>query len=120
MDISFFIFAEKSLVSRLATQNELEAGDSWTRGVHEESSSRLEYDYRMVCASHYYGKDCDTLCRPRDDQFGHYKCGPEGQKVCLDGWQKDPTKPEGDYCTKGKLTYTCTLVVVQHIVLVVL
>ena len=58
-------------------------------------------DFRMVCSAHYYGSDCDTLCRPRDDQFGHYTCGPNGEKVCLDGYQKDPSNPEGDYCTKG-------------------
>lgn len=90
------------LISRLATQQELSAGRDWTRGVHQDRRTRLEYDYRMACSAHYYGADCDTLCRPRDDQFGHYTCGPQGEKVCLDGWQKDPTKPEGDYCTKGK------------------
>ena len=58
----------------------------------------------MVCSDHYFGRDCDTLCRPRDDQFGHYECGPDGEKVCLEGWQKDTSKKagEGDYCTKGK------------------
>jgi hypothetical protein len=58
----------------------------------------------MVCSSHYFGGDCDTLCRPRDDQFGHYTCDVDGVKRCLHGWQKDPSKPEGegDYCTKGK------------------
>jgi delta-like protein len=55
----------------------------------------------MICTSHYYGVDCDTLCRPRDDQFGHYTCAESGEKACLDGWQKDHTKPEGDYCTKA-------------------
>jgi Golgi apparatus protein 1 len=70
--------------------------------VHQEVHTRLEYEYRMLCSAQYYGKDCDTLCRPRDDQFGHYTCGRDGEKVCLEGWQKDPTKPEGDYCTKGK------------------
>ena len=88
----------------MATQQQLEAGQDWTHGVHQGSQShtRLEYEYRMVCSAHYYGKDCDTLCRPRDDQFGHYICDDHGNKICLDGFQKDPNNAEGDYCTKGK------------------
>ena len=88
----------------MATQNQLEAGSAWTHGVHQgsESHTRLEYEYRMMCSAHYYGKDCDTLCRPRDDQFGHYICDKEGNKMCLDGWQKDSNNEEGDYCNKGR------------------
>jgi hypothetical protein len=97
------ISAGDSLISRMATQQELDAGRDWTHGVHQESHTRLEYEYRMICAAHYFGKDCDTLCRPRDDQFGHYTCGNNGDKICLDGWQKDRNNEEGDYCTKGKL-----------------
>lgn len=96
------IFSDgNALISRMATQQQLDAGKDWTQGVHQESHTKLEYEYRMVCSAHYYGKDCDTLCRPRDDQFGHYTCGFNGEKVCLDGYQKDPSNPEGDYCTKG-------------------
>lgn len=91
-----------ALISRMATQQKLDAGSTWTQGVQQETSTRLEYEYRMVCSAHYYGKDCDTLCRPRDDQFGHYTCDSNGNKICLDGWQKDPNNEEGDYCTKGK------------------
>lgn len=90
-----------ALISRMATQQELDAGRDWTHGVHQESHTTLEYEYRMVCSAHYYGKDCDTLCRSRDDQFGHYTCGPNGEKLCLDGWVKDPSNVEGDYCTKA-------------------
>ena len=89
----------------MATQQELDAGSTWTHGVHQEAHTRLEYEYRMVCSAHYYGNDCDTLCRPRDDQFGHYTCDANGDKICLDGWQKDSENAEGDYCTKGRHTY---------------
>ena len=89
----------------MATQQELDAGNTWTHGVHQEAHTRLEYEYRMLCSAHYYGKDCDTLCRPRDDQFGHYTCDANGDKICLDGWQKDSENAEGDYCTKGRHTY---------------
>ena len=101
--IVFFLLPD-TLISRMATQNQLEAGSAWTHGVHQgsESHTRLEYEYRMMCSAHYYGKDCDTLCRPRDDQFGHYICDKEGNKMCLDGWQKDSNNEEGDYCNKGR------------------
>ena len=102
--ILFFFLLPDTLISRMATQNQLEAGSAWTHGVHQgsESHTRLEYEYRMMCSAHYYGKDCDTLCRPRDDQFGHYICDKEGNKMCLDGWQKDSNNEEGDYCNKGR------------------
>ena len=98
-------FILDALISRMATQQELDAGNTWTHGVHQEAHTRLEYEYRMLCSAHYYGKDCDTLCRPRDDQFGHYTCDANGDKICLDGWQKDSENAEGDYCTKGRHTY---------------
>jgi delta-like protein len=100
--MGFFFWIADTLISRMATQQQLDAGKDWTQGVHQDTNTKLDYEYRMVCSSHYYGADCDTLCRPRDDQFGHYTCGPSGEKVCLEGYQKDPSNPEGDYCTKGK------------------
>jgi Golgi apparatus protein 1 len=105
----FFCFADV-LISRMATQQQLAAGEAWTQGIHQEKNTTLEYEYRMVCSAHYYGSDCDTLCRSRDDQFGHYTCGPNGEKICNDGYQKDPSNPEGDYCTKGIWTFlmVCT------------
>jgi len=107
----FFISDGNTLISRMATQKKLNASSSgaWTHGRHAEGHTILEFEYRMICTAHYYGKDCDTLCKPRDDQFGHYTCGQDGQKICLQGWQKDMTNPEGDYCTKGKLLLAFSL-----------
>lgn len=51
---------------------------------------------RVQCADNYYNTTCTTFCRPRNDQFGHYTCGEQGNKVCLPGWQ-------GANCEKGKL-----------------
>ncbi|GFO45468.1 delta-like protein [Plakobranchus ocellatus] len=42
---------------------------------------------RVVCSSNYYGRNCTSFCRPRDDFLGHYICTPTGQQVCMDGWQ---------------------------------
>ena len=71
--LNVWIFS--GLISRMATQQELDAGSDWTHGVHQELNTKLEYEYRIMCSNHYYGKDCDTLCRPRNDQFGHFKLG---------------------------------------------
>ena len=93
----------------MATQQELEAGSDWTHGVHQELNTKLEYEYRVKCSNHYYGKDCDTLCRPRNDQFGHYTCDANGNKICLNGWQRDPNNSQaGDYCTKRKKYFRLT------------
>ena len=105
---NFFHFSiADSLISRMATQKKLNASSSghWTHGRHSEGRTTLDFEYRMICTQHYYGKDCDTLCKPRNDKFGHYTCGQDGTKICLPGWQKDMNNPEGDYCTKGKGFY---------------
>ena len=75
--------------------------------VAKDGSSHVDYLISNIIVN--YGKDCDTLCKPRDDQFGHYTCGQDGHKICLQGWQKDMTNPEGDYCTKGKLLFATNL-----------
>lgn len=67
----------------------------WTQHADESEYSSIQYDFRVTCDTHYYGKGCADLCRPRDDQFGHYTCSSTGSIVCLSGWQ-------GDYCTKRK------------------
>lgn len=82
------------MISRLTTQEWLEVGEDWHEGEDKSSHSALSYEYRVMCDEHYYGRGCANLCRPRNDNFGHYTCSPTGDRVCLDGWQ-------GDYCTKG-------------------
>ncbi|XP_044257277.1 neurogenic locus protein delta [Tribolium madens] len=88
------------LVSRLTRQRWLDVSDKWTEDVHSSNYSTLKFEYRVTCKSHYYGKGCENLCRPRDDQFGHYSCSPTGERVCLAGWT-------GDYCTKPQCLPGC-------------
>lgn len=88
-------------MTRMVLQTYLESGLVWTGGVFNDLYSNLEYEFRLVCGPHYFGIDCDTFCRPRDDPLGHFTCGPEGQKVCMNGYEKNPNDPEGDYCTQG-------------------
>ena len=97
------VVAGETLITRLTTQRWLDVGEDWTEDEHRSSHSVMRYEYRVTCDAHYYGAGCANLCRPRDDNFGHYKCSPTGDRVCLSGWQ-------GDYCTKRKyFAYVCRL-----------
>lgn len=91
----FFVVFADTLISRLPFQHSLDVSPEWTQHADESEYSSIQYDFRVTCDTHYYGKGCADLCRPRDDQFGHYTCSSTGSIVCLSGWQ-------GDYCTKRK------------------
>lgn len=97
--------ADKILIMRLSTQRWLDVGSNWTTDNHQSQDSSLSYEYRVTCSSHYYGKGCENLCRPRNDSFGHYSCNPNGNRVCLSGWK-------GDYCNlreyPRKITKNCS------------
>ena len=53
-------------------------------------NSRIEMNFRVRCTNNYYGGNCATYCRSRDDSLGHYTCGSNGQKICRRGWS-DPS-----------------------------
>jgi delta-like protein len=89
-----FFSSEEVLLHRVIKSRGLDSGHAWTRGEDD----RLDYDFRLLCADSYYGRDCDIICKARDDQFGHYTCGRNGEKKCLPGWEKDAAG--GGYCTK--------------------
>jgi hypothetical protein len=101
--VTMFIVPGETLITRLTTQRWLDVGEQWTEDEYRSSHSVMRYEYRVTCDAHYYGAGCANLCRPRDDNFGHYKCSPTGDRVCLSGWQ-------GDYCTKRKCYASCHLV----------
>lgn len=85
----------RELISRLAVQRSASAGADWYNSRYATRSTELWYSYRFVCEDNYYGARCEDLCRPRDDQFGHYYCSDNGTKICKDGWQ-------GEYCDRGE------------------
>uniref|UniRef100_A0A1B0B2Q1 Delta-like protein n=1 Tax=Glossina palpalis gambiensis TaxID=67801 RepID=A0A1B0B2Q1_9MUSC len=66
----------------------------WKTLDHIGRNARITYRVRVQCAATYYNTTCTTFCRPRNDQFGHYTCGPQGEKICLNGWT-------GDNCEKA-------------------
>lgn len=57
--------------------------------------ARITYRVRVHCAVNYYNSTCTKLCRPRNDQFGHYNCDRNGDKECIPGWK-------GDNCDIGE------------------
>ncbi|XP_014288431.1 neurogenic locus protein delta [Halyomorpha halys] len=89
--------ASKRLISRLTTQRFLEVGPEWSPGGTE---GPVTYEYRVTCEPHYYGPGCATVCRPRNDNFGHYTCSDSGQRICTEGWT-------GDYCSQPKCLPGC-------------
>ena len=65
-------------------------------GIH--GNSRIELSFRVQCAANFYGSDCATFCVARDDSGGHYRCGSNGERICLSGWSGPSSS-----CTTRKL-----------------
>ncbi|CAL9684669.1 unnamed protein product [Knipowitschia caucasica] len=82
---------QNNLLTRLATGRTLSVAQDWAQDVHYGDSSELRFSYHVVCSDFYHGEACAAYCRPRNDTFGHYTCGADGARTCLQGWT-------GDYC----------------------
>lgn len=92
----FFLFIIPDvLISRSSIQRVLDVSSEWTEDQNDSAQSTVQYAFRVTCDAHYYGDRCANLCRPREDNFGHYTCSSTGERICLSGW-------EGDYCDKGE------------------
>ncbi|XP_045203022.2 neurogenic locus protein delta-like [Mercenaria mercenaria] len=72
----------------------------WSVDTTLTPTSEQKVRYRLVCNRHYYGIGCDVLCRPRDDQFGHFTCSENGTKICKSGWI-------GDFCDQPYCSEEC-------------
>ena len=95
-----FTGSNATLLHRIIQSESLQSGPEWVYG--HDGQNKLKYEFRLVCADEYYGTDCDILCKPRNDNFGHYTCGDQGEKVCLPGWEKKNKAARDDYCMKRK------------------
>lgn len=82
---------KKQLIIKHSMHGWLSVKNEWTNDVHKTDLASLSYSYRVTCQPNYYGEQCNILCRPRDDVYGHYTCSQQGSVVCLPGWQ-------GSYC----------------------
>lgn len=83
--------SERTLISRVAIQRFRNVTGGWAIETHTDEHHALDFSYRVICEDNYYGPKCATRCVPRDSFTGHWACGSEGQRVCLDGWT-------GSYC----------------------
>ena len=79
--------------------------------VGQYGNGRLGLSFHLACLGDFYGARCSTFCRPIDDvDDGHFACGPNGERVCLPGWQ-DP----GNHClTRNKLHASQALCTSKH------
>ena len=82
---------KKQLIIEHSMRGWLSVKNEWTSGVHKTDTAKLIYSYRVNCQPNYFGEQCNILCRPRDDVYGHFTCSSQGETVCLPGWQ-------GKYC----------------------
>ncbi|XP_017780565.1 PREDICTED: protein jagged-1b isoform X2 [Nicrophorus vespilloides] len=73
----------------------------WHTLNHRGARARLTYRVRVQCDSHYYNTTCTKFCRPRDDQFGHYRCDANGDKECISGWKGSEANCETAVCKSG-------------------
>lgn len=89
--ITTYDLYKKQLIIKHSTNAWLAVKNEWTNGFHKTDSASLAYSYRVTCQPNYFGDQCNILCRPRDDVYGHYNCSPQGDIVCLAGWS-------GSYC----------------------
>lgn len=93
---------EDLLIERSARTGMINPGDPWQTIMHDGPVARITYRIRVKCDENYYTSTCNIQCSPRDDYFGHYRCGPLGTRVCLDGWM-------GHDCTTAICKQGCNL-----------
>jgi len=85
-------------------QTSLQVASDWTYKSYEvgsRSKARFNYAIRVTCDENHYGDDCSTMCRPRNDDYGHFTCSEKGQIVCLSGWQGEKTYCRNATCLPG-------------------
>ena len=92
----FFFRVTPELIERDKLQGKIVAGLKWEKRTHNGQAAEIQYEYRVVCDTNYYGKECKHYCKPRDDRYGHYNCDSSGSRVCMPGWT-------GDKCDDGEL-----------------
>ena len=76
-------------------------------GVH--GNSRIELSFRVQCTANFYGSNCATHCVARDDSGGHYRCGSNGERICLSGWSELASD-----CTTGIIAWIATQVLLSR------
>lgn len=50
-------------------------------------NAMIQLSFRVQCDHNFYGRNCSTFCVHTDNSTGHYACGANGERVCLNGWR---------------------------------
>ena len=82
-----------TLIERHTETKIRQPSSQWETRRHDGSTALMEYKIKVECDPNYYGPQCSNNCEARDDYHGHYKCSPNGEKICLGQWK-------GEYCTE--------------------
>jgi jagged-like protein len=82
-------FQAKELIEEVPYSNHILPNPIWTNLDNSLTfrNAKIKYRIRVICAENYYNDTCTTLCKPRSDLFGHFRCDENGEKICLEGWQ---------------------------------
>ena len=70
----------------------------------DHGNSRIQLSFRVQCEESFFGQNCTTFCQPTDDSTGHYTCGSNGERICLQGYS-------GLFCDQllADITVTATI-----------
>lgn len=82
----FYLFSLE-LIEEVPFSSNILPSQNWTLLNYVGRNAGLTYRIRVICAENYYNETCTTLCKPRDDIFGHYTCDDSGNKICLSGYR---------------------------------
>ena len=84
---------DDDLIDHITFDRTMTPNNIWSGAITGNSFydvATFQAEFRVACATNFYGSDCTIMCVPRDDSTGHYSCSDTGQKVCLDGYT-DPS-----------------------------
>nr|XP_022913222.1 protein serrate-like [Onthophagus taurus] len=91
--------AVTNLIDEATYSGLIDPSAEWHTLNHNGARTRLTYRIRVKCDDFYYNLTCTKFCRARDDPFGHYRCNPNGDKECIEGWKG--TNCEEPVCKNG-------------------
>ena len=94
----FFSQGNGELIDRATQRGTLFPNKTWELHTYNGPAATISYKIRVICDTNYYGSQCNILCQPRNDSFGHYTCDENGRKVCMPGWR-------GNRCDIGRWNF---------------
>ena len=103
-DLTLCLFVTVAqLITSLRGSSSLLPSEGWKNQTwnssNVESPQSMRFGYKIECDANFFGDSCTKICIPRNDDLGHYECGPNGETICRQGW-------EGPFCTERKCATT--------------